>query len=114
MSIYKTLLTSSAVEKVLNRSIIDRVSPIFPVWRFTYRKQEHGLRWVDLRFTRMPDDPNRSAGPLESYTVTIGNDKTPRLNRDFLTAHAAEYTDNANKLQSALANFSDAMQKEPL
>ena len=29
-SIYKTLLTSSAVGKVLNRSIIDRVSPLFP------------------------------------------------------------------------------------
>ena len=108
-SIYKTLLTSSAVGKVLNRSIIDRVSPLFPGWRVTYRKQEYGLRWVDLRFTRIPDDPNRAAGPLESYTITIGNDKTPRLDRDFLTAHAAEYTDEANKLQSALADFPDAL-----
>lgn len=108
-SIYKTLLTSSAVGKVLNRSIIDRVSPLFPCWRVTYRKQEYGLRWVDLRFTRIPDDPNRAAGPLESYTVTIGNDKTPRLDRDFLTEHAAEYTDDANKLQAALADFSDAL-----
>lgn len=108
-SIYKTLLTSSAVGKVLNRSIIDRVSPLFPGWRIGYYKQEHGLRWVDLRFTRMPDDLNRAAGPLESYTVTIGNDKTPRLNRDFLTVHAAEYTDNANKLKASLADFSDAL-----
>lgn len=108
-SIYKTLLTSSAVGKVLNRSIIDRVSPLFPGWRVTYRKQDHGLRWVDLTLIRLPDDPNRVAGPLESYTVTIGNDKTPRLDRDFLTAHAAEYTDDANKLQAALADFSDAL-----
>ena len=108
-SIYKTLLTSSAVGKVLNRSIIDRVSPLFPGWRVTYRKQEHGLRWVDLTLSRIPDDPNRAAGPLESYTVTIGNDKTPRLDRDFLTAHAAEYTDNANKLQAALSDFTDTV-----
>lgn len=108
-SIYKTLLTSSAVGKVINRSIIDRVSPLFPGWRVTYRKQEHGLRWVDLVFTRVPDDPNRAAGPVEHYTVTVGNNETPRLDRDFLTSHAAEYTDKANKLQAALADFSDAL-----
>ena len=108
-SIYKTLLTSSAVGKVLNRSIIDRVSPLFPGWRIVYYKQEHGLRWVDLLFTRIPDDPNRAAGPLERYTVTVGNDKTPRLDRDFLTGHAAEYTDDANKLQAALSDFPEAL-----
>ena len=108
-SIYKTLLTSSAVGKVLNRSIIDRVSPLFPGCRIGYYKQEHGLRWVDLLFTRIPDDPNRAAGPLERYTVTVGNNQTPRLDRDFLTVHAAEYADNANKLQSALADFPEAL-----
>lgn len=108
-SIYKTLLTSSAVGKVLNRSIIDRVSPLFPGWRIGYYKQEHGLRWVDLLFTRVPDDPNRAAGPLERYTVTVGNNQTPRLDRDFLSAHAAEYADNANKLQAALADFPEAL-----
>ena len=108
-SIYKTLLTSSAVGKVLNRSIIDRVSPLFPGWRIGYYKQEHGLRWVDLLFTRIPDDPNRAAGPLERYTVTVGNNQTPRLDRDFLTAHAAEYTDDANKLQAALSDFTETI-----
>ena len=108
-SIYKTLLTSSAVGKVLNRSIIDRVSPLFPGWRIVYYKQEHGLRWVDLLFTRIPDDPNRAAGPLERYTVTVGNNQTPRLDRDFLTAHAAEYTDDANKLQAALSDFTETI-----
>lgn len=108
-SIYKTLLTSSAVGKVLNRSIIDRVSPLFPGCRIGYYKQEHGLRWVDLLFTRIPDDPNRAAGPLERYTVTVGNNQTPRLDRDFLTAHAAEYTDDANKLQAALSDFTETI-----
>ena len=108
-SIYKTLLTSSAVGKVLNRSIIDRVSPLFPGWRIYYHRSDYGLRWVELVFTRVPDDPNRAAGPLERYTVTVGNNQTPRLDRDFLTAHAAEYTDDANKLQAALSDFTETI-----
>ena len=108
-SIYKTLLTSSAVGKVLNRSIIDRVAPLFPGWRIYYHRSDYGLRWVELVFTRVPDDPNRAAGPVEQYTVTVGNNQTPRLDRDFLAAHASEYTDKANKLQAALADFPDAL-----
>ena len=108
-SIYKTLLTSSAVGKVLNRSIIDRVSPLFPGWRIYYHRSDYGLRWVELVFTRVPDDPNRAAGPVEHYTVTVGNNQTPRLDRDFLSAHAAEYADNANKLQAALADFPESL-----
>ena len=108
-SIYKTLLTSSAVGKVLNLSIIDRVSPLFPGWRIYYHRSDYGMRWVELVFTRVPDDPNRAAGPVEHYTVTVGNNQTPRLDRDFLASHASEYADNANKLQAALADFPDAL-----
>lgn len=108
-SIYKTLLTSSAVGKVLNRSIIDRVAPLFPGWRIYYLRSDYGMRWVELDFTRIPDDPIRAAGLVEHYTVTVGNNETPRLDRDFLASHASEYADNANKLQAALADFSDAL-----
>lgn len=108
-SIYKTLLTSSAVGKILNRSIIERVSPLFPGWRVYYHKDDSGYRWVELIFDRIPDDPNRAAGPHERYTVTIGNNDTPRLDRDFLTARAAKYTDDVNKLQAALADFPDTV-----
>lgn len=108
-AIYKALLSSSAVGKVINRSIVDRVAPLFPGFRVTYCRSDYGLRWIDLRITRLPDDPAKSAGPLESYTITIGNDKLPRLDRDYLKSKSDEYAENARKLKSSLADFSDAL-----
>ena len=101
---YKTLAASPLCGRVCNRSLLPLVQSLFPSWDVHYYISDYGPRWREFSISRRRDDQT-----VERYTLYAAKTDSPRLDRDYLLEKAADNLERAQRLESALADFSDAL-----
>jgi hypothetical protein len=103
-ALYKALASSNLCGRVVNRSLLPRVQALFPGWEVRYFISDYNKRWREFCFSRRRDDQT-----VERYDLYIANNDAPRLDPEYLLSKAEESTERAHRLESALADFQDAL-----
>lgn len=101
---FKTLADSPLCGRVVTRALLPQLQSLFPGWDVHSHISEYGPRWRELSLSRQRPD-----GSTERYTLGLATLAAPRLDRDLMLQKSADHLAHAQRLESALADFPDAL-----